>query len=190
VDLGEIKAQVKLDIRQAVASYATLRAQNAKTVYAMRGTGDSFVAAGRRMTTAGVGLLAVFGLAVKKAADFERKMDFFQAVTGTSAKQICHGSTYWSGFAEQGRHDPDRVLHAHPRREVAVHAHEELASPLLLAVRLFGGQDDAPIEARSVHGGWAMIKSHPGRRVTATASPWMCHRGSASVGRMSQDQAS
>jgi hypothetical protein len=88
VDLGEIKAQVKLDIRQAVASYATLRAQNAKTVYAMRGTGDSFVAAGRRMTTAGVGLLAVFGLAVKKAADFERKMDFFQAVTGTSAKQM------------------------------------------------------------------------------------------------------
>jgi TP901 family phage tail tape measure protein len=40
------------------------------------------------MTTAGVGLLAVFGLAVKKAADFERKMDFFQAVTGTSAKQM------------------------------------------------------------------------------------------------------
>lgn len=83
--LGEISGQVRLDIRQAVAAYAALRAQNQRTVYAMRGTGDAFVSSGRVMTGAGLGMVAMFGLAVSKAAEFERKMDFFAAVSNTSA---------------------------------------------------------------------------------------------------------
>ena len=87
-ELGSVSGSVRLDIRQAVAAYAALRAQNARTVYAMRGTGDAFVQSGRVMSAAGLGLIGVFGLAVKAAADFERKMDFFAAVTNTSKSEM------------------------------------------------------------------------------------------------------
>src|SRR6478672_4810630 len=86
--LGTVLGQVRLDVRQAVAGYAAVRAQNARTVYAMRGAGDSFVSAGQNMTVAGAGLLYMFGKVVMAAGEFERKMDFFGAVTGASAKQI------------------------------------------------------------------------------------------------------
>lgn len=86
--LGTIMGQVRLDVRQAVASYAALRAQNQRTVYAMRGTGDSFVAAGQRMTIAGAGIVFAFSKMVMAAAEFERKMDFFGAVQKTSAKEM------------------------------------------------------------------------------------------------------
>ena len=35
-DLGTIRGSVSLDIRKAVAGYAALRAQNQRTVYALR----------------------------------------------------------------------------------------------------------------------------------------------------------
>lgn len=86
--LGQLSGQVRLDIRQAVAAYATLRAQHARTIYALRGTGDALVGAGQSMATVGaVGVFAFYKM-VQAAAEFERKMDFFAAVTDTSAKQI------------------------------------------------------------------------------------------------------
>lgn len=84
-DLGTIRGQIRLDVRQAVAAYAAVRAQNQRTVYALRGTGDSFVQAGKTMGVAGAGMIYLFGKIVKAAADFERKMDFFQAVSGTNS---------------------------------------------------------------------------------------------------------
>src|SRR5690349_21570121 len=92
--LGSISGQVRLDIRQAVAAYATLRAQNQRTVYALRGTGDAFVGAGKVMTGAGVGLIAIFGKAVSAAAEFERKMDYFGAVTDTNADKMARLSEF------------------------------------------------------------------------------------------------
>jgi TP901 family phage tail tape measure protein len=92
--LGTVSGQVKLDIRQAVASYAALRAQNQRLVYALRGTGDSFVASGRTMMIAGGGLLAVFGKVITAAGDFERKMDFAAAVTGTTGSEMQKLSDY------------------------------------------------------------------------------------------------
>ena len=86
--LGTISGQVRLDIRQAVAAYATLRAQNARTVYAMRGTGDAFVRSGQVMAATGFGLVYMFSKAVMAAAEFERKMDFFGAVQKTSARDM------------------------------------------------------------------------------------------------------
>lgn len=92
--LGTITGQVRLDIRQAVASYAALRAQNQRTVYALRGTGDSFVAAGQRMAVAGGAMVYGFARVVKAAADFERKMDFASAVSGATADQMKKLSDY------------------------------------------------------------------------------------------------
>src|SRR3954471_16327036 len=93
-ELGSISGQIRLDIKQAVAAYATIRAQNARTVYALRGTGDSFIQAGKGFTLAGAGMIYIIGKAVKAAAEFERKMDFFGAVTGTTTGQMKELSKY------------------------------------------------------------------------------------------------
>src|SRR6478735_12595047 len=92
--LGTITGQVRLDIRQAVAAYAALRAQNARTTYALRGTGDSFVAAGQRMAVAGGAMVYGFAKVVNAAAEFERKMDFASAVSGTTGDKMQQLSDY------------------------------------------------------------------------------------------------
>lgn len=94
VDLGTIRGRVEVDIRRAVASYAALRAQNAKTVYALRGTGDSFVSTGKTMAFAGAGMVYAFAKVVTAAGDFERKMDFAAAVSGATGKQMRKLSDY------------------------------------------------------------------------------------------------
>lgn len=86
--LGTITGQVRLDVRQAVAAYAALRAQNARTVYALRGTGDAFFRAGQTMTAAGGVMVFAFAKVVSAAAEYERKMDFFGAVTDTNAAKM------------------------------------------------------------------------------------------------------
>jgi TP901 family phage tail tape measure protein len=107
--LGTIAGQVRLDIRQAVAAYATLRAQNQKTVYAMRGVSESFIGAGRTMMYAGGLMAAGFGLAVKEAAEFERKMDFFGAVTGTNAQKMQELSKFTLQLAQDTIFSADEV---------------------------------------------------------------------------------
>lgn len=86
--LGTITGQVRLDVKQAVAAYAALRGQHQKTMYALRGTSDTFIRAGRGMLVAG-GIIAYgFTKAVSAAAEFERKMDYFGAVTDTNSKKM------------------------------------------------------------------------------------------------------
>lgn len=99
-DLGTIRGQIRLDIRQAVAAYAALRAQNARTVYALRGTGDSFVGAGKTMGAAGGVMVYAFAKVVSAAAEFERKMDYFGAVTDTNAKKMQTLSDYTLQLAQ------------------------------------------------------------------------------------------
>jgi TP901 family phage tail tape measure protein len=87
-DLGTIRGSIVLDVRKAVAAYAALRAQNARTVYAMRGTGDSFVQSGQGMATAGAVMVYAFAKVVQAAAEFERKMDYASAVSGTTGQMM------------------------------------------------------------------------------------------------------
>lgn len=92
--LGTITGQVRLDVRQAVAGYAALRAQNQRTIYAMRGTSEAMIATGRTMAVAGAGMVYAFAKVVGAAATFERKMDFAAAVTGATGKQMQRLSNY------------------------------------------------------------------------------------------------
>lgn len=92
--LGTISGQVRLDVKQAVASYAALRAQNQRTVYALRGTSESFLGAGKVMATAGAVGVYAFGKMVMAAAEFERKMDFASAVSGATGEEIQKLSAY------------------------------------------------------------------------------------------------
>lgn len=107
--LGTISGRVTLDIRQAVAAYAALRAQNARTVYAMRGTSESFIGSGRAMVWAGGAMVGAFGLAVKEAAEFERKMDFFGAVTDTNSKKMQQLSKYTLQLAQDTIFSADEI---------------------------------------------------------------------------------
>lgn len=86
--LGTITGQVRLDVKQAVAAYATLRGQHQKTMYALRGTSDTFMRAGKGMLVAGGVIAYGFTKAVSAAAEFERKMDYFGAVTDTNSKKM------------------------------------------------------------------------------------------------------
>lgn len=92
--LGTIMGQVRLDVRQAVAAYAALRAQNQRTIYAMRGTSESFIGAGKAMLGMGAVGVYAFSRVVMAAAEFERKMDFASAVSGATGKQMQQLSDY------------------------------------------------------------------------------------------------
>src|SRR6266550_3229985 len=78
---GQIRGQVRIDVAQAIAQYAALRAANASTIASLRAASTTFIGVGIAATAAGVGLLALFGKAVSAAAQFEKKIDFFGAVT-------------------------------------------------------------------------------------------------------------
>lgn len=86
--LGTIAGQVRLDAAQAIAAFAAVRAASART-------SGTFAAAGSRLTTfgklsmgAGLALVAGFGVAIKAAADFEKKMDYFGAVNNATAAEM------------------------------------------------------------------------------------------------------
>jgi TP901 family phage tail tape measure protein len=86
--LGTVYGQVQIDVKQAVTAYAALRAANASTLYALRGGSTAFLAAGAAI--GGVGLLigAGFAKAIKAAATFERQLDFFGAVSNSTAAEM------------------------------------------------------------------------------------------------------
>lgn len=86
--LGTVYGAIHIDAKQAVAAYVAVRAQNAKTVYTLRGAGDSFLQSGRTMAAAGGLMLYAFGKAVSAAAQFQRRMDFFGAITNANKKQV------------------------------------------------------------------------------------------------------
>lgn len=86
--LGAIYGEIRIDVKQAVAAYALVRAQNARTLYALRGSETGFRNSGLAMTAVGYGLVSVFGKAVTAAAEFERKLDFFGAVSNATAAQM------------------------------------------------------------------------------------------------------
>lgn len=87
-DLGTLRGRIVLDVKQALGAYRQVRQQHQNMIFASRQVGDSFVQSGRSMVRGGALMVGGFALAVKAAAEFERKMDFFQAVTNTSEKEM------------------------------------------------------------------------------------------------------
>lgn len=86
--LGTIKGQVIIDTRAAIAAYTALRTAHAATLLALTRSSVAFAAAG---TVAGGGALALaagLGVAIKKAADFEKQLDFFGAVSASTQAEM------------------------------------------------------------------------------------------------------
>jgi TP901 family phage tail tape measure protein len=86
--LGTITGQVRIDTSQAVAAYAALRAANIATLLALRSAGTVFAAAGVAIGGAGLAITAGFVYAIKAAADFERQLDFFGAVSNATGAEM------------------------------------------------------------------------------------------------------
>lgn len=86
--LGTVYGQVQIDTKQAVAAYAALRASNAATLYALRGGSTAFAAAGGIIAGAGIAIGAGFVKGIKAAAEFEKQLDFFGAVSNSTASEM------------------------------------------------------------------------------------------------------
>lgn len=86
--LGTITGQVRIDVKQAVAAYAAVRAANISTLLALRSASSVFLAAGAAMAGAGALIVGGFVKGIKAAADFERQMDFFGAVSNSTAAEM------------------------------------------------------------------------------------------------------
>lgn len=143
--LGTISGQVRLDIRQAVAAYATLRAQNAKTVYALRGASESFIGAGRSMVVGGGLMVGAFGLAVKAAAEFERKMDFFGAVTGTNEKRMKSLSKFTLQLAQDTIYSANEIADGFIELGKAGVSAQQIIDGIGVAVTNLGAAGDIPL---------------------------------------------
>lgn len=86
--LGTIRGQMVLDVRQAIAAYTAARLANLQTVTAMRTGAGALAGVGAGMAAVGLGLLAGIKMAIDAASQFERKMDFFGAVTAATTDQM------------------------------------------------------------------------------------------------------
>lgn len=86
--LGTIRGQLILDVKQAIAGYTAARAASVSTVTAMNRGGAVMVRTGAIMTGAGLAIAAGIGYAIKAAADFEKQIDFFGAVSNTTAADL------------------------------------------------------------------------------------------------------
>jgi TP901 family phage tail tape measure protein len=86
--LGTITGQIRIDVKQAIAAYAAVRAANISTLLALRSASTVFLAAGAAMGGAGLLIAAGFVKGIKAAADFERQLDFFGAVSNSTAEEM------------------------------------------------------------------------------------------------------
>lgn len=85
--LGTIKGQMILDVKQALASYTAARAAHVSTVTALSTGAGALTSVGQGMALAGAGLAVGIGLAVNAAAEFERKLDYFGAVSNSTQEE-------------------------------------------------------------------------------------------------------
>ena len=86
--LGTIKGQVIIDTRAAVAAYTALRTAHAATLLVLTRSSVAFAAAGTVAGAGAVALAAGLGVAIKKAADFEKQLDFFGAVSASTQAEM------------------------------------------------------------------------------------------------------
>lgn len=85
---GQVRGQIRIDAAQAIAEYAAVRAANASTMAALRSASTTLVGVGLGLAAAGGGMVALFGKAVSAAATFQKKIDFFGAVTDATQQDM------------------------------------------------------------------------------------------------------
>lgn len=87
-DVGTIRAQMVLDVSKALQNFTAVRLANLQTVTALRTGGGALVVAGAGMAAVGAGMIAALLGAANAAGEFERKLDFFGAVSASTEEQM------------------------------------------------------------------------------------------------------
>lgn len=82
--LGSIAGNIIISGQQAIAEYAAVRAANELTVTSLRAASATFAKVGSTFLIGGAAIGAVFAAAVGSAATFEKKIDYFGAITNAS----------------------------------------------------------------------------------------------------------
>lgn len=83
--LGTIRGQMILDVKQALAAYTSARQAHVSTVTALQTGAGAMMTAGAAVAGAGAVMVGGFLAAVNAAGEFERKLDYFVAVSGPDA---------------------------------------------------------------------------------------------------------
>lgn len=86
--LGNIKGQITLDVKQALAAYTKTRLAHLNTVTALHTGAGALQASGAAMAGAGTLMVGAFVGAIGKAAEFEKRLDAFGAVSNSTTGQM------------------------------------------------------------------------------------------------------
>lgn len=85
---GSISGQIRISAKQAIAEYAALRAANAATRTALLTSSAAFAKVGVAALAGAAPIALLFSKAISSAATFQKKIDYFGAVTGASRKDM------------------------------------------------------------------------------------------------------
>lgn len=83
-NMGDWKARLILDVSEAIQGYTKARQEHLSTVSALGQGAGTLTTIGTTLAAAGVGLAAGLAVAVNAAAEFERKLDYFSAVSAAT----------------------------------------------------------------------------------------------------------
>lgn len=81
---GSIRGQIRISARQAIAEYAAVRAANAATRTALLTSSAAFAKVGVVALAAAAPIALLFKSAITEAAQFQKKIDYFGAVTNAT----------------------------------------------------------------------------------------------------------
>lgn len=87
-DLGSAHGSVVINTVPALAALAALRRQNAATVGSLNTLGRAAIVAGTGLVAVGAAIVGVFALAVKKAAEIDKKISYIAGITNVSTQEM------------------------------------------------------------------------------------------------------
>ena len=83
-----LRASIVIDVRKAISAYTEARQAHISMVTALNTGAGALTTVGAAFTAAGVSMAAGIWMAVNAAGEFERKLDFFGAVSDASVKDM------------------------------------------------------------------------------------------------------
>lgn len=86
--LGTVSGKFTMDVSQAVAAYAKVRASNSETTTALTKSAAAFNTIGNAMLGMGAGIAAGLLAAADEAGKFNQQMDYFQSISGATVSQM------------------------------------------------------------------------------------------------------
>src|SRR5690606_25703696 len=86
--MGTFRGVISLEVKQALDAYTKLRQEHVSTVVALNVGSGALIRAGEAIAGVGQSMVGSIIEAAKASGEFERQLDFFNAVAGTTADQL------------------------------------------------------------------------------------------------------